>query len=1382
MLGKVGVAATTRAAQANRAHSVVSLKSPQLTQTKMIHAHLDSDQSPTETESLTQDRAATTAPESQFAADRELISGADGVDRTWYLNAYADVAAAGGNPVDHYLRHGWREGRDPRPDFSTSGYLEANEGVGDNPLVHYLRHGGTKVAPPEWQSAVDYDLASGEGGVDRAWYLETYSDIARAEIDPVEHYLQIGWREGRDPRPDFSTSGYLKKHKDIAGNPFLHYLRTSGAADSGETAVTEWQLLWEKGLLYPKGGQPPQPGRAFGARGVPKILFTGHEASRTGAPLILLRLMEALQALTGAELYLLLERGGPLLEDYQRIAHVLVNHHGLLNRSNSSTLAAMLDSIAGPSPQLAICNCTDGWRLVEALHTAGMPHIISLVHERVVHYSADVWQLIHRYSDRVLFPAHAVKAATSAAFPYFEDALVVPQGLLEPEFGRGDRSVARREVRSKLGLSADTAIVLGCGTQDQRKGIDLFLQLAARVRGRIKRKVHFVWIGAKQRDTYFSRFIDLDLSLLNLPSSVSIVGEVSDPETYFLAADAFALTSRDDPFPCVVHEAMACAVPIVAFDGAGGAKEALVDDCGIVVPYLDIEAMADSVISIVKRPSRYVAMGRRAEARVRTVYRFSEYAERVYQICETVLEGRGSEALAGDESIARHEREVPAEDIRALPVERQGKATYDTAGIRKQFRALLAKIGRTIRAEQWWNHKLVPMYAVFYATAYLHHAAVASIWPAAVALLLAIAPCAAYVSLINDLTDRADDHRAGKSNRMAGRPTWQMALLLAAPLCAALAFCIFWRDDLPLVAAYLGSWVAFSLYSIPPFRLKTRGVFGVFADACGSHVFPTLTAALLALRAVESPIDPIWIGTLGVWALGCGLRGILWHQLYDFEADRAAAVQTFVVRRSRVAAVRLARFALLLESVGLAALLWQIGSVWPVAGLLIYAVFALLKSRIWNVAIVIAEPRERYAILGQEYYTALFPFGVLLASALRNPIDWAVVAAHFLVFSQLAVSFVRETRSLAKSSLDSVRLPTGGNNATHHETSQAHTAYTNSNSPDATASSANSGTPTLDWAITKATAFLRERLRSGKYGLTAIGSDGMPRFPDDKGHVFVAWPIAEAMTGLLDEIDRTILLVRILSEEQDGVWGYQSPGMLYNAETLPFLVDSDDSAYVIRTLHRLGVNREPKCLMRFYREAERLFVTWDTPGPVSLAKEGSLRNNFLAHPEVNANIFFALRGTHFEKYVNYDMLLQAQDERGFWKSYFYPSPLYATLLVLDLTRNHPAFASATERALSFIVGSQNADGSWGADSDPHETALAVAALAGRPAHAEATHRGVEYLLSTMAQDGSWASGACIWEAYWTEHDIWRGYDTHRAYISARCLIALRRAAGQLDSP
>ncbi len=319
----------------------------------------------------------------------------------------------------------------------------------------------------------------------------------------------------------------------------------------------------------------------------------------------------------------------------------------------------------------------------------------------------------------------------------------------------------------------------------------------------------------------------------------------------------------------------------------------------------------------------------------------------------------------------------------------------------------------------------------------------------------------------------------------------------------------------------------------------------------------------------------------------------------------------------------------------------------------------------------------------------------------------------------------------------------------------------------------------LDAAVGKAAVFLRDRLRSGAYGLTCLGTDGTPRFSHDKGHVFVASFVAEAMSGLFDEIDRTIVLVRMLSEANDGCWGYSPPGSYRDDAHRVFYVDADDTAYVVRTLRRLGAHHNPQCLARFYREPERLFVTFDSPGPTSLTTEPSPGNNLLAHPEVNANVFLTLRGTHLEHLVDLDVLRRSQDERGFWRSYFYPSSLYATALALDVLDGNPAFADAVERALAFVAGAQNGDGSWGAGGDPYETALAVTALAGRPEHAAATGRGVEHLVSMIAADGSWSSRSCVWEFHATDRDVWRAYDVHRGLVTARCATALRRAAGQI---
>ena len=62
---------------------------------------------------------------------------------------------------------------------------------------------------------------------DRNWYIQSYPDVRESGVDPVRHYLESGWREGRDPGPDFCTTAYLKANSDVAAlgiNPLLHYV------------------------------------------------------------------------------------------------------------------------------------------------------------------------------------------------------------------------------------------------------------------------------------------------------------------------------------------------------------------------------------------------------------------------------------------------------------------------------------------------------------------------------------------------------------------------------------------------------------------------------------------------------------------------------------------------------------------------------------------------------------------------------------------------------------------------------------------------------------------------------------------------------------------------------------------------------------------------------------------------------------------------------------------------------------------------------------------------------------------------------------------------------------------------------------------------------
>ena len=164
---------------------------------------------------------------------REIEDIAAYFDAVFYLDRNPDVAADGMDPVAHYVRYGWRERRDPSPDFCTLAYLQANpdvEAAEINPFWHYVifgRYENRSLRPAEETPLHERQTDIIAPHVDAAFYLGKYPDVAEAGIDPVQHYCVSGWREGRDPSPAFSTGFYLSSNPDVAEagiNPLWHYV------------------------------------------------------------------------------------------------------------------------------------------------------------------------------------------------------------------------------------------------------------------------------------------------------------------------------------------------------------------------------------------------------------------------------------------------------------------------------------------------------------------------------------------------------------------------------------------------------------------------------------------------------------------------------------------------------------------------------------------------------------------------------------------------------------------------------------------------------------------------------------------------------------------------------------------------------------------------------------------------------------------------------------------------------------------------------------------------------------------------------------------------------------------------------------------------------
>ena len=73
-----------------------------------------------------------------------------------------------------------------------------------------------------------YKLASNSNLFNKKWYLKTYPDVKKAKLDPFKHYMNEGWKEGRNPSKNFDTNAYLTAHQDVKKaqkNPLWHYLK-----------------------------------------------------------------------------------------------------------------------------------------------------------------------------------------------------------------------------------------------------------------------------------------------------------------------------------------------------------------------------------------------------------------------------------------------------------------------------------------------------------------------------------------------------------------------------------------------------------------------------------------------------------------------------------------------------------------------------------------------------------------------------------------------------------------------------------------------------------------------------------------------------------------------------------------------------------------------------------------------------------------------------------------------------------------------------------------------------------------------------------------------------------------------------------------------------
>jgi glycosyltransferase involved in cell wall biosynthesis len=372
-----------------------------------------------------------------------------------------------------------------------------------------------------------------------------------------------------------------------------------------------------------------------------KILFVCHDANRAGSQLLLLQLLRLLKK-RNFPMHLLLCNGGELEDEFAEVISItkLYNENTIFHKPLTGKilkkvkLYELYEQHTVHKEQERIVAELEAQQIglvfVNSIANAGVyyDNLKFLHHLPMVLFVHELGMSVKIYTreshlDYLLKKAsHLIAVSKAVADHYVEHYsfsrenvstfTLIDHDLIDQKL----KSVVRDLTEEKFDIPTDAVVIGGCGNAEWRKGNDLFNWIARRaIQKTTPLPVYFVWVGAgPQHDIY--NLIESDIRLMGLDKRIILIPPTPRALDFISRFDVLMLSSREDPYPLVVLEAALAEIPVVCFEGAGGAPELIEADAGFVVPYLDISAASDALIQLILDPSMRRDMGKRGRQKV----------------------------------------------------------------------------------------------------------------------------------------------------------------------------------------------------------------------------------------------------------------------------------------------------------------------------------------------------------------------------------------------------------------------------------------------------------------------------------------------------------------------------------------------------------------------------------------------------------------------------------------------------------------------------------------------------------------------------------------------------------------------------------------------
>ena len=479
---------------------------------------------------------------------------------------------------------------------------------------------------------------SESGLFDEKWYVGNYRDVALVGLHPLDHFIRFGMALQRNPGPGFDARYYLSQNADVAlsGAPaFLHYIRFGQSEGRRPWAG----VLGDLGTPFSTDDFTlPARRNHAGARpfdpALPTILLCGHsnDAQLFGGERSLLDVLQAFQEMPVNIITTLPSEDNikylDLTKELCSILYAFPYKQWMGTRTaHAWSVIDFADIIARHGVDIVHVNTIVLLEPVLAAAKMGrtsVTHIRELIslddvlRERMQQKTEDIVTAVCDRSDWLIGNSQA----TCRLFDRGERTLCVPNAVAIDELAM-ENHVSER-VRFGI-VSSNIA----------KKGIDDFIEIARRTASQMP-QAQFVVVGPATADTERWR---AEVSAGQRPDNLVFVGYQDNARDAMEKINVLLnLSTFGESFGRTVAEAMAASRPVIAY--RWGALPELVQDgeTGRLVPFQDIDAIADAVIDLCRHPERVIAMGTRARDHVAEHFSQQNLAARLADAYQVMLQ------------------------------------------------------------------------------------------------------------------------------------------------------------------------------------------------------------------------------------------------------------------------------------------------------------------------------------------------------------------------------------------------------------------------------------------------------------------------------------------------------------------------------------------------------------------------------------------------------------------------------------------------------------------------------------------------------------------------------------------------------------------------